>query len=649
MIKKNNIVYMLLFTAIVTFAQEGLRPTIANINYLYGDLKIIKKNNTTQQTTKTANTSTNLPIPFIEDFYYAQNNSYPNLALWNDSSTYINTGYPIAPPSIGVATFDGLNKYGYPYQPNLSNLNSSLPADTLTSKPINLKTVGSQTLQLSDSVGLSFFYQARGNGDSPEITDTLLVDFKNPLTNTWTTVWYMRGNTSPNTNDTVFKRGFIWVDSAYYLNDGFQFRFRNKATTAGNFDHWHIDYIKLDRFRSQIADTIYSDLTFGYIPTPLLKNYSEMPWWQYTASDMAINNSVKIRNNDDTTIFATYSNSVLAGLFTGIGNYNGGQTNLGRFKIFGWDKAPVHSNPPITYTISPLADSTDVKIQHVVARAGAATDFNNNNDTVIQHQRFKNYYAYDDGTCEAGYYVLGQGGKMAVKFTLNFLDTLRSVRIYFDPVGALTLAQSSYKFRINIWQNGGAGPGLLLYRDSVNYPKYYNTGFNAYADYTLTTKQILNPGTYYIGIQQQVANGITVGFDKNLNHNQNLYFDSGSGWTQSSIFGSLMLRPVFGKKIIPVGLNELSINNQQSSIYIYPNPSNGIINYKINIKHEVPISSTSNYEIKIYNTLGQSVYQSSISNLQSSINVGDLPNGIYYLVFQLNNQTLQTQKIIIQH
>ncbi len=653
MIKKNNIIYILLFTTIVTFAQEGLRPTTANINYLYGDLKVSKKHNSTQQTTKVANTSTNLPIPFIEDFYYAQYTNYPNQVLWNDSSTYINTGYPIAPPSIGVATFDGLNKYGYPYQPNLSNLNSSLPADTLTSKPINLKTVGSQTLQLSDSVGLSFFYQARGNGDSPEITDTLLVDFKNPLTNTWTTVWYMRGNTSPNTNDTIFKRGFIWVDSTYYLNDGFQFRFRNKATTAGNFDHWHVDYIKLDKLRSQLADTTYNDLTFGFIPSPLLKNYSEMPWQQYTTNDMAKTISVRIRNNENAPIFMTYSNTVISGSVTPTNTYNGGQTNLGVFKKTGWEKDTVHSRPILGYTIAPLTDSADIKIQHIVGRSGSPIDFNNNNDTVIQHQRFKNYYAYDDGTCEAGYYVLGQGGKMAVKFNLNFLDTLRSVRIYFDPVGALTLAQSSYKFRINIWQNGGAGPGLLLYRDSVNYPKYYNTGVNAYADYTLTTKQILPQGTYYIGIQQQVANGITVGFDKNLNHNQNLYFDSGSGWTQSSIFGSLMLRPVFGKKIIPVGLNELSINNQQSSIYIYPNPSNGSINYKLNIKQEALLNSNPTFEIKIYTTLGQVVHQSFVKlsgvEAESSINVNDLSNGIYYLSLQSNNQTLQTQKIIIQH
>src|SRR6185295_10828119 len=97
------------------------------------------------------------------------------------------------------------------------------PADTLTSRPINLLTVGAQTLQATDSVALTFYYEARGFGDSPELSDTLLVDFYKPLAPvivnpTLTTygawqnnVWAMRGNSNPNINDTVFKRGFIWI------------------------------------------------------------------------------------------------------------------------------------------------------------------------------------------------------------------------------------------------------------------------------------------------------------------------------------------------------------------------------------------------------------------------------------------------------
>jgi len=648
---KIKLIYFLFLTIIISYAQEGLKPMTANINYIYKDLKVTQQQNTNLNTAKTATAS--LQLPFIEDFFYAQFTNYPNQLLWSDSSAYINTGYPIAPPSIGVATFDGLNKFGYPYLPNLTNLNSSLPADTLTSKPINLKTVGAQTLQIGDSVALSFFYQARGNGDNPEITDTLLVDFYNPLTTKWKNVWFQRGNTSPNTNDTIFKRAFIWVDSAYYLNDGFKFRFRNKATIAGNFDHWHVDYVKLDRLRSKLGDTLFNDLTFGYIPSPVLKNYSEMPWQQYTPAEMATQQSVKIRNNDGVAINASYSNSIITSTVavTGATSYNGGSTNLGRFKTQGWNKHPPHNNPPISYIISPLGDSAEIKIQHVIARAGAITDFSSRNDTVIQSQRFKNYFAYDDGTCEAGYYILGQGGKMAVKFSLNTLDTLRAVRIYFNPVGALTNVQNNYNFIINLWANGASGPGATIYIDTIRRPKYFNLGYNTYADYTLKTKQILGPSTYYIGLQQQVANGIIIGFDRNLDHHQNLFYDSGTGWTQSSIFGSLMLRPVFGANILPpVGINELNTDSyygKNNLLKVYPNPTNENLIIEYQNLNEALINY--NNEIKIYNSLGQMVHHSKISNQKSSINVIDLPNGIYYLVCKSNNQTIQSQKIIVQH
>jgi len=39
------------------------------------------------------------------------------LILWEDDDVYINGTYPIDPPTIGVATFDGLARDGHPYNP----------------------------------------------------------------------------------------------------------------------------------------------------------------------------------------------------------------------------------------------------------------------------------------------------------------------------------------------------------------------------------------------------------------------------------------------------------------------------------------------------------------------------------------------------
>ena len=50
-------------------------------------------------------------LPFIDDFSY--NSSVVNTDLWEQSSVFVNKTYPINPVTIGVATFDGLDEYGF--------------------------------------------------------------------------------------------------------------------------------------------------------------------------------------------------------------------------------------------------------------------------------------------------------------------------------------------------------------------------------------------------------------------------------------------------------------------------------------------------------------------------------------------------------
>lgn len=310
---KHFATYILICFCFALSAQEGLKPLNANINYLYEDLNpSYEIKHQTNSAAKTTTNTSSLQLPFLDDFYYSSTQKYPDQTLWDDSLVYVNSGFGISPPSIGIATFDGLNKHGFPYNPTLANIALSKPADTLTSKPINLYTVGSVTLQpIVDSVALSFYYQARGYGDNPEAIDSLILDFYKPNQKEWTKrVWFAKGNSNPNTMDTVFKRAFVWVadsviDTAY-LQDGFRFRFRNTASTAGSFDHWHIDYVYLNRNRT-IVDTIYNDQTIEMVPRSFLKNYSAMPRQQFTTSDTIGRTSVRIRNNFSQTVNMNYN------------------------------------------------------------------------------------------------------------------------------------------------------------------------------------------------------------------------------------------------------------------------------------------------------------------------------------------------------
>ncbi|MEM9024444.1 MAG: hypothetical protein AAGB22_11915, partial [Bacteroidota bacterium] len=94
-------------------------------------------------------------------------------SLWVDSKelgvgegAYINQTFGFQPPSIGVATLDGLDPYGLPYNENFGS--SRGLADSLSSKPIDLER-DPITLQPYANVYFSFYFQPEGFGDKPEL------------------------------------------------------------------------------------------------------------------------------------------------------------------------------------------------------------------------------------------------------------------------------------------------------------------------------------------------------------------------------------------------------------------------------------------------------------------------------------------------
>jgi hypothetical protein len=643
---------VLSLSGLALLSQEGLKPLGSNLNYIYKDIRHL--------TTEPVYTSphkakaVNLGLPFKEDFSYSPRYNYPSPDLWEkDSAVYVNSGFPIAPPSIGVATFDGLNKFGYPYLPDLVNINEPKSADTLISLPINLSTftISTSTGTVNkiavpgDSISLTFYYQARGNGDPPEVSDSLVVDMYQPLLDKWEMVWYKRGNTNSNINDTMFKRAYIPIKDTNYLKDGFRFRFRNKATTNGDYDHWHVDYIELDHHQF-VKDTTEDDVAIVHLPGPYLKNYSAMPCNQYNPLEVAAKMSVRIRYNNlastniQSKLEALYNNTVVFTTTTTAGN-------ISNFIQYGYYSLshPNNANGGLLHmpkpdTLHPTCDSTDFVIRHVLNYSGS--QYNYHNDTVLQNVYFRNYYAFDDGSAEAGYYVNGAGGKVAVKINVNVADTFKGVRMYFDPAGNV---KAKSEFTIHVWNNNGGVPGSIVYKDTARVVKFFSKDFKGVPEYKLKTPQFLTPGTYFIGFQQGVAAGIPVGFDKNYDRRSYLYYDSGSGWTQSQIGGSILLRPLFGQDMAqPVGIHEYDGNDKR--FLVYPNPNNGnfFIAAPIAIGAEVGTTSFS-----LCNAMGQVVKQQTMPAATYEVNAEDLGNGVYFLILIQNGKPVQHQKIIIQH
>lgn len=633
------------------FAQEVVTPLTCNPVLVrhYNELVTAKKFHLYSIASDT------LSLPFLDDF--SKESIYPDTALWLDKDAFINRDLPIAPPTLGVATLDGVGPSGMPYD-TLASTNSSAPADKLTSKPIHLKYLP------SDSVYFSFFWQAQGRGNFPEKSDSLLLQFKNPSipydSIAWTTVWSHAGySTSP--NDTTFHLVMLRVDTAF-LKDGFQFRFRNWATISGNVDHWHIDYVFLDKNRNR-GDTIFSDVAFVYNPISLLKNYTAMPWEQYDSLEMKSNLNFVIRNNDTTTkLIASFKYNIFNNAGGTVASYDGGVGNILPFIPFGYGNIPTITTPCIgtnTPTPSPCTPYSYPKLTDTASfllecALNTTPDKDRWNDTLRYRQKFYDYYAYDDGTAEGGYGVWVSpgipGGEIAYKFTLNHPDTIVAVQIMFNW---MVYNQHLHRFRIMLWKNDGPGgmPRTVILKDSLVTPQYQYTfhpsGWgnltNDFYTYMLTSPEILS-GTFYVGLVELYTpldhyDLLNIGLDYNTNANSSKLCWSLDGslgsWNQSQIAGSLMMRPVFRNTaaLASVSNNE----NILQQFNIFPNPTTG--------KFTV-VAGNSQYKMEIYNMMGEKVY-SSIANTPTTIDLSDNYNGIYFLRLTDEKGTTQSQKLIL--
>ncbi|NOR87761.1 MAG: T9SS type A sorting domain-containing protein, partial [Bacteroidales bacterium] len=250
-------------------------------------------------------------------------------------------------------------------------------------------------------------------------------------------------------------------------------------------------------------------------------------------------------------------------------------------------------------------------------------------DTAIRIQEFSNYYAYDDGTPEAGYGLSVKNAKAAVKFKLNTKDTLRQVQMYFNP----TLSHANdQNFDLIVWKS--IDPEEIIYTKRLK--TEFTDGLYNFYTYDLDTSIVL-ANEFYIGFQQLNEQNLNVGFDYAIDSKEYLFFSINSEWNPSIYNGSLMIRPVFGQKMT-TAVDE--VVEEEIRINIYPNPLRGnYLNFDVN-------KSVNQYEVEIYSLTGQKVLS---GNLASSMDVSRLNNGIYLVrILHLETGESNTQKLIIR-
>ncbi|MGM0478768.1 MAG: T9SS type A sorting domain-containing protein [Bacteroidota bacterium] len=577
---------------------------------------------------------------WVEDPYFQQDSARIFVKsinepskLWLNDLAYHNYRFAVAPWTLGVVSFDGLDASGYPYSFGSTNLGT---ADTLYAKPMDLSIESP-----GDSLYFSFLLQREGYGDEPEETDSLYLDFYSPVDQEWNRVWR-----APGGSESGWEVVHLPVTDPDYFEKGFQFRFMNYGSLAGGIDHFHIDYVNF-RALSGYQDTLFKDFAFVYPISSLLKDYTAVPWKHYRnqpndkmSDEVSItvrNNSELTENNQNGNVDILYEENLEGSFTLNASTLSGGNINYA---------------PRTTY--SSLHDfstgySYDANLPNDTSavfnwEASANAQFPNyaENDSTFGEQRFENYYAYDDGTAEKAYGVTGEQGLLAYRFDAYQPDSLVGIKIHFVPS---VVDVSGNLFLLSVWEDNNGQPGDLVYEDEFFFPRQpkYTSDRNKFTIYYFKdTMKVAVDETFYIGMRQIDEERLNIGFDKNHDVSDRIFWsvDGGNNWNNASFPGAVMMRPMVTSKMdylldIPTYTSSKPATIEAK---IFPNPAAESI--------QVTTSSGTVDRITIFNARGQEVLMST--SLNTPVDVSHLNKGVYFVKLQGDNNQIINKKLIIQ-
>jgi hypothetical protein len=579
--------------------------------------------------TPTLKAGTALALPFLDDFSYT--GYYPVASKWLDNFAFVNRTFGPLPTTLGMVTLDALDDTGAVYTWATP---TPFQADYLTSQPLRLDSifVGSpDIMQVSDSLYFSFYYQPQGYGNPPDEEDSLILEFYDPTSDDWYKVWGSGGISYASffaQYHRTFRQVMIPIIDTMYLKNGFQFRFRNYASIANsnlpswqsNMDQWNLDYVYLD-FNRYKYDTAYADVAFVNAAPSLLKSYMQMPSRQYVPSELkdTLKNVITNLNSTINNISYRYTVKEVNGAFTY--THLGGDYDINPFNTNGYHAWSFHTAPAVDFALPALiGDSVAFEVTHALGINGWADDLPTN-DTMRFVQKFYNYYAYDDGSAEAGYGLAGTGSRLAYRFTLNQPDTLGAVNMFFNQT--YTPPTSRY-FYLMVWES--LSPEKVLYKSKRLRP-YVGDSLNAFHTYFIADSIVKLSGTFYVGWQQITDEVLNIGYDINTDASTHVFYNTEGSWQPTVYDGSPMIRPVMGtggqsKKHDDIYYSDALI------LKIFPNPTGlGYLNLSLPGKY-MNMDPENTMTVEIFNYFGQKLKEVPYS---SQIDINDLDQGFYLL------------------
>jgi len=581
-----------------------------------------------------------ISYPFIDDFSYP--GPFPDRSKWLDDNVYINSTMGFEPPSVGVATFDGISKTGTPYGGGYGK------ADFLTSGYFNLSPADTD-------LWLSFWAQNKGLSYPSFSGDSLIVEFKNDVGN-WIQVFSVDGEDLNNADRPPFQFHTIEVDggsSNNYLHSSFQFRFVSTGTLNGMYNTWHLDYVRMDQNE---PDSTFKDLAFSSLPSDILSPYSSMPWWQFegfaeeeldeTSYYLYYNNFDEPRNNGGSLVnhFDFMTGADLNFMYTvseaqlsiGAGEHQEGERNIPFLSDFASTLENTFSGAEQVFIERryTLNNGSQSGIEEVLR-----------NDTVRLTTVFDNYYAYDDGTAEAVASLDFTGHEIAIGFHTNIEDTLRAVQFNFPHF--ITIAGNAL-FNLKVYV--GSLESDPVYVRNLIKPFFVDSvldslqGFTTYRLNDISgnlTPVHLPVGDFYVSWEQASSadNLVYVGLDFNSPEAQpHQFWNNNVDWYNLTDQGAFMVRPVVGSSA-PGETPVKEVPLLSDWMEIFPNPANEQLHFN------VLEGQTSDYEMQIFSTAGQ-LMQSQILN--ESINISELTPGMYLVTIrQMETNQVLTHKLAV--
>lgn len=626
---------LLIFAAFCASAQFHLEPAPL-------------KNSRASSTNTAARTHADvLQLPFWDDFSVF-NGTHPDSTKWiAGRSIWVNNTMGINAPTLNVATFDGLNYMGLPY--NAEDIVATGYTDTLVSKPIDLS--GNEIER--DSLFLSFFYQWQGGGEAPDPADFLELSLKDEQGE-----WHTAITISPkNSFDrSVFYDTLIQIDSIIYFHDDFQFRFRSYGRESGPFDTWNIDYVYLNDNR-HINDVSFPDRAPASLPTSLFGVYTAVPYRHFKEAENVIDTvQFDVQNMKDqaeqsvyfavtgkfTNVYADSTVRIYETLLmdsTGVKRNPDGERNgvMTAFERVASEYDTGLPDPNNNDQFDSLASAVKIDLQITVISGDSTDDDRFDfqpidftiNDTITRSFILSDYYAYDDGVAEYAAGLITAGTLVAYQFERlsSEPDTLIGFDIYFPRYG-LTSNQT-VNFYLYEDANGRPGEVRTTILKGID-----EKGINEFQQVRFAPALLITDRLFYIGWQQPLAGKAIVGLDVDNDTGDRIFHSSDrQTWFQNqNVKGSLMIRPVFGSgeiQRVPQGIEE------ELGISVYPNPSTGSFLVEGHVD-----------EIRIIDLRGKEVsFQTDAVSNGQQITISH-PSGLYLMRIRKGKKTA-TQKILI--